>query len=292
MKIAILLILALILVYFIKPKDKQSYHKTILAIFGIAYFCIWRFLDFYFDIFTPVEIDKNTAFVSLMVITLIIGFLPWITRTTEIQSYAFVALFVLSIFLTFMFENNIKNVIAERGGYYNDSEYAFTDNTEKKKLNKFYYEAGGFSVEIPDSWEKQKNELGMIYFTKQKNNTKMAEFRPSCFHNSEFTMPEIINNIIETSLLQGFKTEKHCSIKNNSLLTCFIRNSDNKESESHERWRLLTMNIEQGQNMELDFVFEKNSVINKQVASSIISSFKSTALTEPLPFCARSANWF
>ena len=70
MKIAILLISALILVYFIRPKDKQSYHKTILAIFGIAYFCIWRFLDYYFDIFTPVDMDKNTAFISLMVITL------------------------------------------------------------------------------------------------------------------------------------------------------------------------------------------------------------------------------
>ena len=291
MYIAILLILGFILVYIIKPKDKESYRKTVLSLFGIAYFSLWRFIGFYFDIFSTTSIDKNTVFLFLIILVFIISFLPWVSRSTPVKSYSFIAVFVVSVVITFTFEREIKNTIAELGGYYHDLEYNFSDETNKSEVNSFYYKAGGFKINIPASWLKKTNGSGLVYFIKQSNNKKTAELRPRCFHNTDLTMPEIVNNIISTDKTQGAKTEKHCSIKNKKLLTCFVR-SNNTNSNMQERWRWLVMNKENRQNMELDTVFYNNNVINSQEVNKIISSFEMNTLAEPLPYCASTIEWY
>ncbi len=291
MYIALLLIVALILVYFSRPKDKESYHKTILAIFGIAYFCIWRFLDFYLVSFYPEESFQNIAFLSLMAVAFISGLLPWVIKITQIKAYAFVALFAISVLITFVFEKEIKNVIAEWGGYYDDAAPTLVLPSKENKTTLYQHEAGGYSINVPISWQKKTNESGLDYFVKQTKN-KHTELRPTCFHNTEITLAEIISNIIKTSRNQGLDTEKHCYKMDNTLLTCFVRNSGMDKSNKNERWRWITTDKNQKQNMQLDFVFSDVQLKDKQEASAIIKSFKSVPLSEPLPYCTSSAEWF
>ena len=104
-------------------------------------------------------------------------------------------------------------------------------------------------------------------------------------------MPEIVNNIISTDKTQGAKTEKHCSIENKKLLTCFVR-SNNTKSNMRERWRWLVMNKENHQNTELDIVFYNNNVKDRQEVNKIISSFEMNTLAEPLPYCASTIEWY
>jgi len=291
MYIAILLILGFILVYIIKPKDKESYRKTVLSLFGIAYFSLWRFIDFYLNIFPTTSIDKNIVFLFLIILVFIISFLPWVTRSTPVKAYSYIAVFVVSVVITFTFEREIKNIVADLGGYYHDPEYNFSDETNKSKVNTFYYKAGGFKLNVPTGWLNKTNDSGLVYFIQQSNNKKTAELRPRCFHNTDLTMPEIVNNIISTDKTQGAKTEKHCSIENKKLLTCFIR-SNNTKSNMQERWRWLVMNKENHQNAELDIVFYSNNVKNKQEVNKIISSFEMKTLAEPLPYCASTIEWY
>jgi len=292
MYIVLLLIVALILVYFSRPKDKESYHKTILAIFGIAYFCIWRFLDFYIESFYPNESFKNIAFLSLMAIAFISGLLPWVIKITQTKAYAFVAIFAVSVLITFGFEKEIKNLIAEWGGYYDDAVPTLALPSKENKTTLYQYEAGGYSINVPGSWQKKTNESGLDYFIKQTKKNKSAELRPTCFHNTKITLPKIISNIIKSSRNQGLKTEKYCYKTNNALITCFVRISGMDELNKNERWRWIATDKNQKQNMQLDFVFNGGVLKDKEEANAIIKSFKHIPLSEPLPFCTSSAEWF
>ena len=50
MTIAILLLITIILLFRVKPKDSESYRKASMAIIGFAYFIVWRFVQYLAEI--------------------------------------------------------------------------------------------------------------------------------------------------------------------------------------------------------------------------------------------------
>ncbi len=68
MHIVLLIASGMALAYFSRAKDKESYRIAILAIIGFAYFCIWRFTDFYTDIFFTDSNIKNISFFNIDVV--------------------------------------------------------------------------------------------------------------------------------------------------------------------------------------------------------------------------------
>ena len=289
MEIAALLIIALVLSFTAKLEDKKSFRNILLAIFGISYFVVWKFVDFYYAIFTNVKISSNTAFLVLTGIVLLIISLPWVKRGTREVSYLFVVLFFLSVTISFIFEKNIKNFVAETSGYYSDSMPEFSTSFTTGKVKVFQHEKGVFAIEIPVSWEEKKNSLDITYFSKGNN---IAELRPSCFHGSELTMPEIVLNIMKSQELQKLNTTKSCVNLKADTFACLVKTEqlDNKAIKS--RWRWLVMDHNNGHNIELDFIFSNNDTTSKQEAEAIISSLELKPLLKPVQTCLRPAEWF
>jgi len=292
MYIVILLAIALILAYFTRPKDKHSYHKAILAIFGIAYFVIWRFLEYYLNVFFVDDTTKNIIFLSLISFTVIVSVLPWLTQISQIKSYVFVAFFFVFLLLTFTLEKNIKFYIAEWGGYFDDATPQLTQTSERDSGVKYHHESGGFTVALPKVWQKNSNKLGMDYFTWKDKNKKLVELRPGCFHNSELSMPEIMLNIFNYETAQGQRIEKQCFKAEAKFLICFVRSIGNKEDGTKEKWRWIVTELNQKQNIELDFLFYNNELQTREKAKAVINSLEIIPLSDPLPLCTSSIDWF
>lgn len=291
MYIVVLLIIGLAQAYLVNPKDEKSYHQIVLAIYGISFFVIWRFANFYFDVFPDSDIDKDISFVVLITLSFVISILPWAVKSNKVKAYFLITMFVVSTIVTFAGEREIKNLIADIGGYYNDVAL-FEKKPDKKGLMSFYYKDGGFKFKISNHWLKNDNKINRVYFTKESKKIKTAEIRPRCFHETDLTMPEIVKNIITSDNAQGLVTKKTCFIRNELFLTCMVRSSSNESINKKERWRWLVMNENNQQYMELDVVFYNNEMINRQEAEDAIRSFEVSILPKPLPYCLGDAEWF
>ena len=292
MDIVLLIAAGMALAYFSRPKDKESYRIAILAIIGFAYFCIWRFTDFYTDIFFTDSNIKNISFFILMLSAVIIGLLPWVRVISRNHAIVLAGIFIISVVLTFTFEKNIKNAVVTWGGYFDDpaSELAHSVNQINTQL--YYHESGGFTINIPDNWHKKTHESGLDYFEMQAEGKAYAELRPRCFHNTDISIPEIIKTIINWDEQQVLKAEKNCFLSNSKLFTCFIRSHGNGANNTQEKWRWLVMDEIQRQNIELDFIFYSNYTQGRRDAEAIINSLVFKPLSSPLPVCASSIDWF
>lgn len=292
MHIVLLIAAGMALAYFSRPKDKQSYQIAILAIIGFVYFCIWRFTDFYTDIFFADSNIKNISFFVLMLSAVLIGLLPWVRAISRNPAIALAGIFVISLVLTFAFENNIKSSVASWGGYFDNPASELTHSENQADSRQYHHETGGFTINVPENWQKKTHNSGLDYFELHGESKTHAELRPRCFHDTDISIPEIVDNIFYWDQTQEFTVEKNCFISSSNLYNCFIRSLGNGENNSLEKWRWLVMDKFQSQNIELDFIFYSNDAQSRRDAKAIINSLVFKPLTSPLPLCTSTIDWF
>lgn len=208
MHIVLLIATGMSLAYFSRPKDKQSYQIAILAIIGFAYFCIWRFTDFYTDIFFDDSDIKNISFFILMLSAVLIGLSPSVRAISRVPAIVLAGIFVICVVLTFTFEKNIKNSVASWGGYFDAPAREMMHLVNKANTQLYHHESGGFTINIPENWQKKIHNSGLDYFELQYESKALAELRPRCFHNTDLSIAEITNNAFNWDKNQGFIVER------------------------------------------------------------------------------------
>jgi len=292
MHIVLLIAAGMALAYFSRPKDKKSYQIAILAIIGFAFFCIWRLTDYYIDIFYTDSNIKNISFFVLMLSVLLIGLLPSVRRISRNRAILLACIFVISVVLTFIFEKNIKNSVAVWGGYFDNPASQLTHSFKKESTQLYNHVTGGFTINIPESWQKKTHDSGLDYFELQGTSKTHAELRPRCFHNTDISIPEIVNNIFYWDQTHEFIVKKNCFISSGNINNCFIRSHGNGKNNKQEKWRWLVMDEFQRQNIELDFIFYSDNAQSRRDAEAIINSLVFKPLISPLPFCTSTVDWF
>lgn len=292
MYITLLIVVALIIGYYARPKDKQSYHMAIMAILGIAYFCIWRFAEYYIQLFYPNTGLKNIVFASLMLVAVIIGLLPWVTAIRRPYAVVLAGLFGVCVIPTFALEKGIKNTLATWGGYFDNPAVVFKDTSSTQNTQHYHHEAGGFSISIPEKWQKNVHESGLDYFQLSQNGSVLAELRPRCFHNVDISITDIMRNILQWDEAQGFSVENRCFISTDNWHTCFVQSQSSSKAGINEKWRWLVLDEYQKQNIELDVIFYTSNAETQRDARKIIASLKVEPLKASLPYCASPTEWF
>ena len=294
MDIILLLIFASILVFVPKPKNRDYYRTAMLSLVGISYFSIWVFIDYYLDTFNAQSLTRTYALPSLMVTVLLSGLLPWMIRINKSKTAVLVLLFILSTLTTLIFEQRIKNEIAKWAGFFDDEIMLSSSQPEgRSKLQEttlFNHAAGGFNVNVPRSWQKHTINSGAVYFERHNEGKKIAEFRPTCFHDTKLPVTEIVSNMTQNFSSAVKESEKQCSFENNQFI-CFINVSETENNKITQRWRWLVMDKNQAQNIELDFIIYKNKADPRTELISIIRSLEVVPISPPRPLCASSINW-
>ncbi len=291
MHVVLLIATGMVLGYFARPREKQSYHMAILAILGIAYFCIWRFTDYYLELFHSDTGLKNTVFTSLMLTALIIGLLPWVMAIRRTYAILLAGLFGLCAVLTFSLENGIKNTVAKWGGYFDHPAAVFEKASESANTRRYRHEAGGFSIDVPEHWRKKIHESGLDYFQWEKDGTVQAELRPKCFHNTDISVADIMRNVFQWERDQGFEAEGRCFISEGDGYTCFVQSRSDKKNNVRERWNWKVMDASQRRNIEMDFVFYNDNAETRREAGAMIDSLSVEPWTGPLPSCISLLEW-
>lgn len=288
MEIIILLACGLLLNIFSKPSNNQNYRIFVLSGFGITYFFIWHFANYYLNIFEFDETYKNTVFIILASMTTGLMLVPAARNVPRSIAWVMAAIFIVAASSSFLADRSIKHLISNIGGYFSQevsTTYQIKDSPSK--IDIFIHESGGFSIEVPSNWKKLKHTSGQWYFINGSKNNHLNELRPRCFHDAELTISEIVTNYKLTARLEGLNTSHTCGFRNNRFECLVIAMNDEKEV-----WRWFLMNETNYQNIELDFIFNNDNADARLDAKSIMQSLKQKSLTRPLPYCLSTSEWF
>lgn len=291
MQLIALLIIVIIVAVFAKPTDAKYFRVAVGSIFGIAYFGLWMFIRYYAQIFEWSDIAISINFVLLSVISGSVCFLPFIIRINQIGSLVLLFLFIITVFMLFTFEHEIKFSIADRAGYF-EGENPFVKNENKNNESQlFEFKKGGYAIKTPNAWSQHQYKFtGFSYFLLVNNENKLAEFRPKCFHQLKLALPEIVLNVTTQSNSESIKHEKQCFRWLEGYSACLVR-SKKPEKEVASRWRWFAVNPKLQHGIELDFVVYDNSAYVLKDIESIINSLRVTTLPQPRPVCFTSADW-
>ena len=292
MQIVALLIIVILFSLFAKPKNPKYYRIAVGSIFGIASFCLWLFIRYYAQIFEWSITYTNNALIVLSVFAALLCYLPFIHRINQLGSLILLAMFLVSVFITFTFEHEIKFYIAEISGYF-DGKNPIIQTSSNNPSKRFEFKQGGYAVEIPQAWsQNQLNSSNTPYFSLRKNEKPLVEFRPKCLHHFKLALPEIILNLTKAAETQGqLQYEKQCFHWNQDYSACLFRSRKTGDSQATSRWRWFAVNPGLQHGIELDFVvYAVSPAISKDI-ENIIGSVEIIELPEPRPICFTPAEW-
>lgn len=290
MNVIIPLLFALILINSKKLKNDTYYRNTVFAIVGITFFFFLKFIDYYFFIFPHSDIYYNIISASVILSTVLLCLSPLAIKSGMIGASISIIFFSISVVLALGFEYDIKNIIAEKGGYFNNpphQKYEIDTTNNQKYTNG----EGGFSIQLLEIWEQKKHEGDLDYFVFNKSGTKIAEIRPTCFHSSKHVITDIVNNLKKTAITEN-QTSTHKCYKKDDFFVCLIKNTDKSTKTPFERWHWLAMNPHYRQNIEIDVLIHKPSAEIKREITRIFNSVKIWPLPTPRPTCSGTIDWF
>ncbi len=292
MQIVYLVVIAVLLGTFVRPSDKRSYYIAIMAIFGIAFFCLWRFIEFYLAVSGTDTSDKSVYFYLLMLVIGIVALLPIVVHIHRTAAIVLMLIFFAFVVPTFIFDKNIKDGIAILSGYFDDPAVRFGEASKPLNSTEYMFSDGGVSIQIPAGWQKKLHASGLSYFVRTSSGKVVAEMRPSCFHETELSIPEIVNNILRWDADNAFTSSKQCYLNSDSVFNCLIRSTGAGSAPVKEKWRWFMMDKYQRQNVEIDLIFYSASEQAKQDAKGMIDSAKWIPLKGFLPQCVGTIDWF
>jgi len=273
------------LAHFSRPADSRSHHLALLSLFGIGYFLLWPYLQFYLKLTGADPSNNQLIYASLIAGIVLISLLPQVRNIKREFAYVLVVVFFATTGSGFIFDREIKNNLSEWVGF-------FSTATAKADVNenwKWYRDdIAGVTFQIPDYWAEQKHSSGLTYFTFNKESNKIAELRLHCFHNTELSVAEIVFNVEFSNTSQGLTTKAECS--RSISYECLVKtlSSDNK---TPEKWRWLKMERNMQQNVQIDFLFFTDDKSVKREAKKIINSAKLLKIQDELSSCISTIDW-
>ncbi|MGM8226655.1 hypothetical protein ACSV5M_08735 [Cellvibrio sp. ARAG 10.3] len=290
MNVLIPLALALILINHQKIRDDPYYRFSMLSIVGITYFFIFRYIDYYFSIFSPGDIWHSITKVVAVLIAVGMCLSPGMTKSTAVKTGVCVFLFAVSILAAFGFDRLIKVAITDLGGYFDGPPKVGTQRYVGEAV-RYTSKAGGYSLSIPSRWERRRHESQADYFVVQNEEATLAELRPRCFHKTGVVIAEVIKNLEADALIENRLTESHC-FKQKDAHVCLVKSIASAQISPLERWRWLVMNPATQQNIDIDVLIYIDNAAIKDEVNFVFSSLKIESLPTPAPICLSTMDWF
>lgn len=276
-------VLAILLVALWLKKDNNPYMRAAaIALFGIHIFFIAPCLIFLADLIDLKPWGEQIILLaSILICAGILLVAQTLIRTRPAVSTCLIIVFAITTISHFAFNKSIKRFIADAVGYF--SSPPLTASSNPGNGNRFVDTNGGFQLTVPANWEKKIHGSGAEFF-RYENADEHIEFRPTCFHNSSLTLPEIAQNI---HLQSENKSSRYCYKMANDR-ACLIKTREGFT----ERWRWLFEKAENEQAIQLDFLFTNKTLDNQQQAMAVITSIEIQTMAKPLPWCIGLADWF
>lgn len=283
------LVLVFLLINHKKLKEDQNYRVSVFSVIGVTFFFILRFVDYYFSTFDHPSFYYTATKIIVVATVVALCLSPVFVKSSPVKASICVVVFILGVFFSFAMERPLKIFIANGGGYFDgtDDSASRYDGSVVTYTNK----EGGYSLLIPEYWDKKSTNDGLTYFFTSKENVSLLELRPRCFHDTDLVITEIVQNLKDLDAMEDRSTKTKCTGDTN-IQKCLVKSIEADSNRPMERWRWLVMNVWSNQNIEVDVLFFSGDEEIKQQVQFVLASMTTTSLRQPKPTCLNPMEWF
>ncbi|MFT7561848.1 MAG: hypothetical protein ACI93R_003780 [Flavobacteriales bacterium] len=268
-------------------KDDWEYRFKVFALVGAFHFSIFQFLNYTFHILQSqgiIQIAAN-AFCVLAIVTLCLS--QYIKKSNITVSVVVGFISMVLIVANFFFSAPVKNVIADRSGYYSSFELKLPYRASLPEKSVVHiFDVGGYSLRLPESWEEKKLNTGHPYFIKMNGVEKVAEIRPRCSPPGTIDIPTLVENLQILISATGGSSQFSCHV-NEGVKQCYIEG----KYDSKERW--FWFQLDENKGREIEALFYQDDAESKRDAIFAMASVEYIAPVDDVYLlCSTPSEWF
>lgn len=150
-------------------KNDNNFKYKVFSLVGISLFVFAYYTQYACKVF---EISSQLClFVNLLITsaTALLCISPLVTSNRLSTTIIITTLSTASICLLLLGDIAVKNLIAEKGGYYKEQSISYrTFEHSKNKENLIKYSTDFYDIHILKGWKQERLKTGQVFFTKNK----------------------------------------------------------------------------------------------------------------------------
>ncbi len=275
-------------------KTDKLYRANIFALVGASYFCVLQYSIYWYQVFLTQSLLQYLPGLLAVLASIAIALSKWNKRSHPIKTLFICCLFGLSLIASFGFDKQIKEKLAEMGGYFEGGDLAelappISISEDSQEVNSHEFTDIGLSMMAPADWQTKTLSSGHQYLVKFSADNLLLELRPNCLGEVEVDTPTFVKNTI--ALLEGGmdNNQVYHACSNRQTKSCLIKVIYGEaEGKIKERWHWLQLD---GANPYLvDLVFFDASQEIKSAAWRAMMSTKPIVGIKP-NYCTTPSVW-
>lgn len=256
-------------------KQDSLYRANVFSLVGFCYFFYLQYTIYWFNIF-PTE-SYFQYIPGILGVLLITGILltPWAKNSHLTKTLCCCILFLVALVLTYGFDYEVKEKLAEIGGYYDLPETNTAGSQPNKPQKNVDLAKIGMSIQFTKNWISKETKSDHEYFELILNDKKTVEVRPNCFGRIDIDTPTYVQNMFSFFEVDTFKTQHYyrCLIEGGEK-KCLIVAIYPSSSNIKERWHWFRLDEKRQRSVGLDILFFNNDEIVKEQALKVVESTK------------------
>lgn len=256
-------------------KHDKLYRANVFALVGISYFSLLQYTLYWYRIFPSASVAQYIPALLTVLATVGVALSPWNKKSHPIKTTVLCGVFAASLVSTFAFDTEIKEKLAEIGGFFSQSSL-FKSTAIKPTLSEtLTLPELGFQLNPPSSWQQQHLASGHRYFIQTENEKKILEARPNCLGDFDMDTPTYLLNALELFEAHGSNTtHSYICVKKNGSKECLIEVKYPNSSGLLERWHWLKIPPNRYQSIALDFLIYREDGSFRMEIPAVTESVK------------------
>lgn len=281
-----ILIFAVFAIAFFLRKEVSPYYRTFsLSLFGIAFFSVWQPLQYYLSVTNQTAWLQQGLLPALIVVCCCVLLLPSVRRVGVVCTSITTVLFFSSAIIFMLFDYQVKNLLAERAGYF-QQELPEPSHTQNEATLIYKNPLIGVQLNYPKTMRvREQQETFVVFESVAQADGVELEMLANCFHGSSVPVTEVV---------AGFKTRDPdmrygCQdTGSEGYYLCTLTYSE----EEKNIWRYLAFSKNTDQRVEVQFRSELNRDQIRGQVWPILNTIRVVPIENDYPQCVSSIEWF
>lgn len=269
--------------------NDKLYRANVFALIGTGYFSFYQYTLYWFRTFPDQGPLQYIPPLIITFSTLIIALSPWAKKSHPLKTLFLCSIFAISVPMSYVFDHQIKEKLAEFGGYFSDATLYLDDLPATTPNPALQLPDIGLMIAVPAEWKIEHLPSGHVYFIYRRDNQIQLEARPNCLGEFAIDTPTFIRNTL--LLLEANREEatsaSRCTHKGD-VKECLVKVKYKRDTAVKEKWRLLRIHSKRA--WSVDILLFRNDQSAADAAATLIQSTEPLA-TSPTEPCHTPAAW-
>ncbi len=272
-------------------KSDKFYRANVFALVGVSYFFILQYIFYWYEVFPVGDWVQYVPGLIVVITTVLIALSSWNRKSHPAKTAALSALCASALVAVFAFDKELKEKIAEVGGFFEGKEITAGFTPTATSYSVLNVPMIGLQLEAPDHWQKRNLPSGHLYLAHHEHDAPTLEIRPNCLGEIDVDTPTYVRNTLE--LFEANSPEAQSSVQCSMASadkTCLVRVGYAPASQIKEKWRWLRISDDSAQSVVVDVILYSGAdAFEPDIWRTILSVRKAPKTAEQV--CRTPAAW-